>query len=52
MVIKSAKALEGIRTNSMFNNIPVERPDTPLLDQVNIPSDLRQLDESALETVS
>ena len=52
MVIKSAKALEGIRTNSMFNNIPVERPDTPLLDQVNIPSDLRQFDESALEQLA
>ena len=36
----------------MFNNIPVERPDTPLLDQVNIPSDLRQLDESALEQLA
>lgn len=52
MVIKSAKALEGIKTNSMFNTIPVERPDTPLLDQVNIPSDLRQFDESALEQLA
>ncbi len=52
MVIKSTKALEGIRTNSMFNSIPVERPDTPLLDQVKIPSDLRQFDESALEQLA
>ena len=52
MVIKSTKALEGIRTNFMFNNIPVERPDTPLLDQVKIPSDLRQFDESALEQLA
>ncbi|MCY4532275.1 MAG: 1-deoxy-D-xylulose-5-phosphate synthase [Gammaproteobacteria bacterium] len=36
----------------MFNNIPVERPDTPLLDQVKIPSDLRQFDESALEQLA
>ena len=52
MVIKSAKVLEGIRTNSMFNNIPVERPDTPLLDQVNDPWDLRQFDESELEQLA
>ena len=52
MVIKSTKALEGIRTNSMFNSIPVERPDTPLLDQVKFPSDLRQFDESALEQLA
>ncbi len=36
----------------MFNNIPVERPDTPLLDQVKIPSDLRQFDESALKQLA
>jgi 1-deoxy-D-xylulose-5-phosphate synthase len=32
----------------MFNTIPVERPDTPLLDRINSPSDVRALSESEL----
>ncbi len=32
----------------MFEEIPLSRPLTPLLDQVNSPSDLRQLDEKQL----
>ena len=33
----------------MFTEIPTTRPETPLLDQVNEPSDLRQLDLEQLE---
>lgn len=32
----------------MFEEIPLSRPQTPLLDQVNSPADLRQLDEKQL----
>lgn len=34
---------------TMFDEIPTARPATPLLDQVDSPADLRQLDESQLE---
>lgn len=32
----------------MFNEIPVSRPDTPLLDSIDSPADLRALDEKQL----
>jgi len=33
----------------MFDEIPLTRPDTPLLDSIGAPADLRQLEESQLE---
>ncbi len=36
----------------MFQTIPTDRPDTPLLDQVKVPSDLRRLEESELEQLA
>ncbi len=36
----------------MFEQIPTSRPATPLLDSVNLPSDLRKLAESELEALS
>ncbi len=36
----------------MFDQIPIERPDTPLLNSVNTPEDLRKLDEEDLETLA
>ncbi|MDB6063726.1 MAG: 1-deoxy-D-xylulose-5-phosphate synthase [Verrucomicrobiaceae bacterium] len=32
----------------MFNEIPRQRPITPLLDQIDVPADLRELDETQL----
>jgi 1-deoxy-D-xylulose-5-phosphate synthase len=36
----------------MFDTIPVERPDTPLLDRISAPADLREFDESDLEQLA
>lgn len=36
----------------MFDTIPLLRPDTPLLDTINSPADLRKLPESKLETIA
>lgn len=36
----------------MYETIPTQRPNTPLLDQINTPSDLRELDESVLPTLA
>ncbi len=36
----------------MFQEIPQERPDTPLLDSIETPMDLRRLDEDALPEVA
>ncbi|MBL4607842.1 MAG: 1-deoxy-D-xylulose-5-phosphate synthase, partial [Pseudomonadales bacterium] len=36
----------------MFYKIPTERPETPLLDSINAPDDLRKLSSSSLETVA
>ena len=36
----------------MFDQIPIERPNTPLLDSVNSPEDLKKLDEDDLETLA
>lgn len=36
----------------MFEQIPLEKPDTPLLDTINSPADLRKLEESQLETLA
>ena len=33
----------------VFDSIPDKRPETPLLDRVNLPSDLQQLKENQLE---
>ncbi len=37
---------------AMFDEIPIERPETPLLDQVDSPADVRQLEESQLEQLA
>jgi 1-deoxy-D-xylulose-5-phosphate synthase len=36
----------------MFEEIPFERPDTPLLDSIDSPADLRELDPEQLEQVA
>ena len=36
----------------MFDTIPLLRPDTPLLDSISSPADLRKIPESQLETVA
>ncbi|MCB1671835.1 MAG: 1-deoxy-D-xylulose-5-phosphate synthase [Gammaproteobacteria bacterium] len=36
----------------MFDEIPTQRPDTPLLDQIDCPADVRQLEESQLEQLA
>ncbi len=36
----------------MFDEIPLERPETPLLDQIESPADIRQLEESQLEQLA
>ena len=36
----------------IFKSIPVEKPNTPLLDSVNYPSDLKSLSLSQLETLA
>ncbi len=36
----------------MFDQIPLDRPETPLLDTVNLPVDLRALEESQLEQLA
>lgn len=36
----------------MFDEIPIERPDTPLLDNIDSPADLRQLSADQLEDVA
>ncbi|WP_045855758.1 1-deoxy-D-xylulose-5-phosphate synthase [Teredinibacter purpureus] len=36
----------------MFDEIPTERPATPLLDEVNTPADLRKLDEKQLPSLA
>ena len=36
----------------MFYNIPTERPETPLLDSINEPADLRKLSSSSLQTLA
>ena len=36
----------------MFETIPTERPDTPLLDNIQAPADLRKLDESGLAQIA
>ncbi len=36
----------------ILDQIPIERPSTPLLDSVNLPADLRELDEDDLETLA
>ncbi|MBT8147442.1 MAG: 1-deoxy-D-xylulose-5-phosphate synthase, partial [Gammaproteobacteria bacterium] len=36
----------------MFDEIPLERPETPLLDQIESPADIKQLDESQLEQLA
>ena len=36
----------------MFDQIPLERPDTPLLNSVNYPEDLRKLEVGDLETLA
>ncbi|MCW8195184.1 1-deoxy-D-xylulose-5-phosphate synthase [Proteobacteria bacterium 005FR1] len=36
----------------MFDQIPTKRPDTPLLDRINCPADLRQLEEKQLESLA
>lgn len=36
----------------MYETIPTQRPNTPLLDQINTPADLRELDESALPSLA
>ncbi|MBT7374366.1 MAG: 1-deoxy-D-xylulose-5-phosphate synthase, partial [Porticoccaceae bacterium] len=35
-----------------FTDIPLSRPDTPLLDRINSPADLRQLNDEELLTVT
>ena len=35
-----------------FNEIPHTRPQTPLLDTVSAPADLRHLDDEQLETLA
>jgi 1-deoxy-D-xylulose-5-phosphate synthase len=37
---------------TMFDEIPIERPATPLLDQIESPADIRQLQESQLEQLA
>lgn len=37
---------------TMFDEIPLQRPETPLLDQIESPSDVRQLQESQLEKLA
>ena len=36
----------------MFDTIPTERPTTPLLDKIQLPSDIRKLDEKMLEELA
>lgn len=36
----------------MFEEIPLQRPDTPLLDTIQSPADMRQLEEKQLETLA
>jgi len=36
----------------MFDEIPLERPETPLLNQIESPADIRQLEESQLEQLA
>ena len=36
----------------MFDEIPFERPETPLLDQIDGPADVRELEESQLEQLA
>ena len=36
----------------IFNEIPKNKPSTPLLDRVNIPSDIRSFSTSELETLA
>ncbi|MEZ5488798.1 MAG: 1-deoxy-D-xylulose-5-phosphate synthase [Gammaproteobacteria bacterium] len=37
---------------TMFEEIPTERPDTPLLDQIDCPADVRALEESQLQQLA
>jgi len=41
-----------LRFLCMFEEIPFERPDTPLLDSIDSPADLRELDPEQLEQVA
>ena len=36
----------------MFDQIPVQRPDTPLLDSIDSPADLRRLNQKQLTDVA
>lgn len=36
----------------MFDSIPLKRPDTPLLDSIDVPADLRKLEEDQLEQLA
>lgn len=38
----------AVRTRDMFNEIPRQRPQTPLLDRIDSPADLRQFNEAEL----
>jgi len=44
----AASVVDNLATARMFEEIPLSRPVTPLLDRVNSPADLRQLEEELL----
>ncbi len=48
----TAARLKNLYNSIMFNEIPAQRPDTPLLSQVDSPAQLRLLDEHQLEQLA